>query len=97
MTLEKATTAQPDTPLTSLASALGLAAAGGLLASSLLSAIRRRKVCSGPLLVGMIASSAAIVAWKKRQEEAEALHDLVDRIQDARDARWLKKNPIDYA
>ena len=97
MTLDKPATAQPDTPLTSLASALGLAAAGGLLASSLLSAIRRRKACSGPLVVGMLASSAAILAWKKRQEEAEAARQLLDRFQDARDARWLRKNPIDYA
>ena len=92
--VKKAT--QDCVPVIGLASALTLAASGGVLAYSLLSRKRRLSI-PGQLCLGVVAGCAAMVTWQKRQEEAEAARRLLDRIHDAQDARWLKKHPIAYA
>ena len=86
-----------DADLVSLASAFAAAAAGGLLATSLASSLRRRRLCSGQLALGLLAGCAAAAVWTQRDREAEAARQLLDRFQDARDSRWLRKNPINYA
>ncbi len=87
---------QDCVPVIGLASALAFAATGGVLAYSLLSRKRRLSI-PGQLCLGVVAGCAAMVTWQNRQEEAAAAHQLLDRFHDARDARWLKKNPIAYA
>jgi hypothetical protein len=40
---------------------------------------------------------AGAVTWRNRQEEMAAARHIVAHVNHARDARWLKKNPIAYA
>jgi hypothetical protein len=67
-----------------------------MLAWSLLPAKRRRLSIAGQVSLGVMAACAAVVIWKKRQEEASAARHLFTHIHEVRDARWLKRNPIAY-
>jgi hypothetical protein len=83
-------------PMVALASTVAFAAAGSLLGFSLFAPKRFRSV-PGQLALGLLVVCAAAVTWQKREEEAEAARLLMHRMRDARDARWLRKNPIAYA
>jgi 4-hydroxybenzoate polyprenyltransferase len=82
-------------PLAALASVAILAAAGTLLAYSLLPR-RKRPPIPGQLGLGLIAACAAAVIWNQRQEEADAARHLMSHIHEVRVTRWLKKHPIAY-
>jgi hypothetical protein len=82
-------------PVMALASTLAFAAAGTLLGYSLLAKKRRISV-PVKLLLGLVAGGAGAVIWSKRQEEIEAARDLIERVHDVRDKRWLKKHPVAY-
>ena len=86
---------QDEIPLLGLASAIALAATGSLLGYSLFSKKRRLPI-SGQICLGVMAGCAGVMTWKKRQEEIEAAHHLIDHVHEVRDARWLKKNPVEY-
>ena len=79
-----------------VASTLAFAAAGSLLGYSFFAPKERRSV-SGQVCLGVLVLCAGVVTWQKRQEEAEAARRLVHHVKGARDARWLRKNPVAYA
>jgi hypothetical protein len=78
-----------------LASALTFAAAGTLLGYSLLAKERRLSI-SVQLALGLVAGGAGVMTWRKRQEQLAAARNLIDRVNDVWDGRWLKKNPVAY-
>jgi hypothetical protein len=87
---------QEGVPVVALASAVACAAAASLLAWSLFPAKKRRTSISGQVSLGVLTACAAVVVWKKREEEASAARHLIKHIHEVRDTRWLKKNPIAY-
>jgi hypothetical protein len=87
---------QAEVPVVGLASAVACAAATSLLAWSLFPSKRRRAPLAGQVSLGVLAACAAVVVWKKREEEANAARHLISHIHEVRDTRWLKKNPIAY-
>lgn len=87
---------QTDVPVVALASAVACAAAVSLLAWSLFPTRKRQTSVSGQVSLGVLAACAAVVVWKKREEEASAARHLITHIHEVRDTRWLKKNPIAY-
>ena len=89
-------TAQCGVPVIALASTVAFAAAGSLLGYSFFAPKDRRSV-AGQLCLGLLVLCAGAVTWQKRQEEAEAARRLLHHVKGARDARWLRKNPIAYA
>ena len=78
------------------AEAVAFAAAASLLAWSFLPSKKRRAPIAGQVSLGVLAACAAVVVWKKREEEADAARHLFTHIHEVRDTRWLKKNPIAY-
>jgi hypothetical protein len=88
---------QSGVPVVALASTVALAAAGTLLACSLFPAKKRRLSIPSQVCLGALVALAGAVTWKNRQEQLEAARHLVAQVNHARDARWLKKNPIAYA
>lgn len=88
---------QSEVPILALASTFVLAAAGTWLACSLFPARRRSISRSTQLCLGVAVACAGAITWNNRQEEVDAARDLVDHVNLARDARWLRKNPIAYA
>jgi threonine/homoserine efflux transporter RhtA len=88
---------QNDVPVVALASTIALAAAGTLLAYSLFPAKKRRLSISCQICLGALVAFAGAVTWKNRQEEIDAARNLVDHVNHARDAHWLKKHPVAYA
>ena len=95
----KGTTSNPpqeSVPVVGLASALTFAAAASLLVYSLFPSRRRRAPISGQVSLGVLAASAAVLVWKRRQEELSVARHLMTHIHEVRDARWLKKHPIAY-
>ena len=56
---------------------------------------RSRVVVGG--LVGSVVGSAALLAWTSRRFARTAAHRAFRSVNAARDQRWLKANPIDYA
>jgi threonine/homoserine efflux transporter RhtA len=90
-------TPQSTVPVVALASTLALAAAGTLLACSLFPAKKHRLSISSQVFLGALVALAGAVTWKKREEEVAAARHLVDHVNHARDARWLRKHPIAYA
>lgn len=94
-----ATTSNPpddSVPVVGLASALTFAAAASLLAWSLFPGAKRRASIAGQVSLGVLATTAAVVVWNQRQEEAAAARHLMSHIHEVRDTRWLKKHPIAY-
>jgi hypothetical protein len=89
-------TGQPQLPVMGLASALSLVAAGSLLGYSMLPAGRRRLTIADRIGLGVMAACAGALVWVERQEEAAAARKLRTFIDHTRDARWLKKNPVDF-
>lgn len=78
-----------------VASAVTFAAAGSLLGYSVLA--RRRRIPVGvQLLLGLVAGGAAVMTWRKRQEELAAAREFVHHVHDVRDKRWLKRHPVAY-
>jgi hypothetical protein len=82
-------------PVVALASTLVFAAAGTLLGYSFVAKKRRMSV-PVKLLLGLVAGGAGAVIWTRRQEEMDAARDLMERVHDVRDKRWLKKHPVAY-
>jgi hypothetical protein len=91
------TPSQSDVPIVALASTVALAAAGTLLAYSLFPSRKRRLSIPSQVCLGALVALAGAVTWKNRQEEVAAARHLVANVNHARDARWLRKNPIAYA
>jgi hypothetical protein len=87
--------AQTEVPVLGLASAVAFAAAGSVLGLSLL-ARKRWLPVPFQLGLGVLAGCAAVVTWSQRQEEMAAARQLVQHAHEARDARWLRKNPVAY-
>ena len=88
---------QTDVPVIALASTVAFAAAGTLLACSLLLSRKRRLSIPSQVCLGAMVALAGAVTWKNRQEEVAAARNLVAQVNHARDARWLKRHPIAYA
>ena len=88
---------QSAVPLLVVASTLALAAAGTLLACSLFPTKKRRLSVSSQVCLGALVACAGALTWKNRQQEVDAARHLVAHVHQARDARWLRKNPIAYA
>jgi hypothetical protein len=84
-------------PLIAVASTLALAAAGTLLVCSLFPSKKRRLSISSQVCLGALVACAGALTWKNRQQEVDAARHLVAHVNQARDARWLRKNPIAYA
>ena len=84
-----------EAPVLGLASAVAVAAAGGLLGLSLLTR-RGRLAALYQFGLGVVAGCAGVVTWQKRQQEMEAARHFVEHVHEVRDARWLKKHPIAY-
>jgi 3-keto-L-gulonate-6-phosphate decarboxylase len=80
-----------------VASTLALAAAGTLFACSLFPTGKRRLSVSSQLCLGALVACAGAWTWKNRQQEVDAARHIVAHVNQARDARWLRKNPIAYA
>ena len=87
---------QDSVPMLALASGLVLAAAGGLLGFSLLPGRKRRLSTASQAGLGVLLACAGVVLWVERQEEAAAARNLLAYIDEKRDARWLRRNPIDF-
>jgi hypothetical protein len=92
-----ANTPQSTVPVVVLASTFALAAAGTLLACSLFPARKHRLSIPSQVCLGALVALAGAVTWRNRQEEMAAARHIVAHVNHARDARWLKKNPIAYA
>lgn len=90
-------TPQSEVPVVALASTVALAAAGTLLAYSLFPAKKRRLSIPCQICLGALVALAGAVTWKKREEELAAARHLVDQVNHARDAHWLKRHPVAYA
>jgi hypothetical protein len=88
---------QSDLPMLVVASTLALAAAGTLLACSLFPTKKRRLSVSCQVCLGALVACAGALTWKNRQQEVDAARHFVAHVNQARDARWLRKNPIAYA
>ena len=82
-------------PVLSLASAVATAAAGSLLGLSLLPG-KKRLSNTSRLGLSVLIACAGVVMWVTRQEEATAARNLIDFIDEKRDERWLRRNPIDF-
>jgi hypothetical protein len=82
-------------PVLALASTLAFAAAGTLLGYSF-AAKKRRISVPAKLLLGLVAGGVGAVIWNWREEEIAAARDLMERVHDVRDRRWLKKHPVAY-
>lgn len=89
-------TSQDGVPMVALASAVVTAAAGGLLGFSLLPGRKRRLSTASQAGLGVLLASAGVLLWVARQEEAAAARNLFAYIGEKRDARWLRRNPIDF-
>jgi high-affinity Fe2+/Pb2+ permease len=89
-------TSQDSVPLVALASAVVTAAAGGLLGFSLLPGRKRRLSTTSQAGLGVLLACAGVVLWVARHEEAAAARNLLAYIDEKRDARWLRRNPIDF-
>jgi hypothetical protein len=87
---------QNGVPVVGLASAVACVAAASLLAWSFLPSKKRRTPIAGQVSLGLLSACAAVVVWKKREQEANAARHLMTHIHEVRDTRWLKKNPIAY-
>ena len=83
-------------PVIGLASAVSLAAASTLLGYSLSPGGKRRLSSSSRRGLGVLALCAGALMWVERQEEASAARHLLAQVGQARDARWLRKNPVDF-
>ncbi len=59
---------------------------------------RRKRLLSSASQVGLavLVACAGAVMWARRQEEAVAVRHLGAHIGQVRDARWLKRHPIDF-
>jgi len=88
---------QSEVPVVALASTVALAAAGTLLACSLFPSKKRRLSIPSQVCLGALVALAGAVTWKNRQEEVAAARHVLAHVNHARDARWLKRNPISYA
>jgi hypothetical protein len=77
-----------------------IAAAGGILGGVSALLIGRRK--SGyrtafGILVGGATGFGSGFAWKSRASPTDIGRSVMRKVNAVRDARWLEKNPIDYA
>ena len=88
---------QSAVPLLALASTFALAAAGTWLVCALFPVGKRRLSRSSQLCLGVMVACAGAMTWQNRQEEIAAARHLAAHVNHARDARWLRKNPIAYA
>jgi hypothetical protein len=88
---------QSAVPLLALASTFALAAAGTWLVCSLFPVGKQRLSRSSQLCLGVMVACAGAMTWQNRQEEIAAARHLAAHVNHARDARWLRKNPIAYA
>lgn len=75
-------------------------AIGGTL--GILSALLRgrRRSAYDAALSGLLGSTLGFgggLAWTSRDLTATAARDVIRQLNAARDARWLARNPIDYA
>lgn len=84
-------------PVLALASTFALAAAGTLFACSLLPSIKRRIPVPGQVCLGALVACFGALTWRNRQQELDAARNIVAHVHQARDTRWLKKNPVAYA
>ena len=82
---------------TALWTPTAIGAAIGVLSASL----SRRRTSGYKMAVGGLVGSAlgfgACVAWTSREFTGALTRSTMRKVNSIRDARWLEKNPIDYA
>ena len=84
-------------PLHSIAwKSMAAGAAAGLLGAGLSGDRKRARLMAGGAL-GTAVGLGAAVAWASRQFTISAGRSALQSVNDARDAHWLRANPIDYA
>jgi hypothetical protein len=78
---------------------VGTAIGGAIGILSILLARRRRSGYGTALggLVGCAIGFGGGVAWASRDFTGAAARSVIHRVNAVREARWLEKNPIDYA
>lgn len=73
---------------------------GAAVGASMASLSKRRRSGYGVAAAGLIGGALGLgcsLAWASRDFTGALARGAVDKITIVRDARWLEKNPIDYA
>ena len=75
----------------------GIGAATGLIGVCLHRSRRSPSSFAIAGLLGSILGFSAVMAWSSREFSGTAVRTARDQVNTVRDARWLERNPIDYA
>ena len=75
-------------------------AIGGTIGALSALLFRRRRSGYGTALGGLVGSAIGFgggVAWASRDLTGTVARSVIQEVNAVRDARWLEKNPVDYA